>query len=367
MSDKEPTPEVPVPGEVIPFRSEGRKQPTPSGFRFNIIGRLLANMEPPAWLIHGICEADSMAMLWGEPGHGKSFIAMDMAACIATGTDWHGNKTQQGAVLYIAGEGHRGIAHRLAAWSIHQGVKLDQAPLAVSSAPAMLDDATNLTHVLQAIEAAGQCLDQAPAFIVVDTLARNFSGDENSARDISAFINNVDYLRRQWAATVLIVHHSGKDVTRGARGSVALRAAVDAEYSARMDSEKRITLEAHKMKDAETPKSMEFELQAIPLELRDGDGNQIFSCAPNLVRTGPTSRPLGPQQQRALEALRQLYQEHRQRLEVAGKSPDTARVLVSDWRDRCAFSHRNVFYKVKTALRKMGLIRISDQYAELTE
>ena len=82
---------------------------------------LLLTLQPPQWLIKRFVSADSLTTLFGSPGCGKSFVAIDMACCIASGQEWNGNRTATGQVLYIAGEGHVGFARRLTAW---QGVHL---------------------------------------------------------------------------------------------------------------------------------------------------------------------------------------------------------------------------------------------------
>ncbi|TXI80661.1 MAG: hypothetical protein E6Q39_02265, partial [Crocinitomicaceae bacterium] len=85
------------------------KPPKNNGFGLVHISDLLSDIRPTDWLIHGFFESDSMSLLFGDPAAGKSFVAIDLAACIATGKDWHGHKTKQGAVIYIAGEGMNGI------------------------------------------------------------------------------------------------------------------------------------------------------------------------------------------------------------------------------------------------------------------
>ena len=72
----------------------------------------------PDWLIEGILESGSFGMLYGSPSSGKSFSALDMGACVATGLDWHGNAVQQGGVLYFVGEGMQGVGRRKDAWTI---------------------------------------------------------------------------------------------------------------------------------------------------------------------------------------------------------------------------------------------------------
>lgn len=341
---------------------------------FSPIGGLVANLRPPSWQIRNVFEQDCLAVLYGEPGHGKSFIAMDMAASIATGTDWHGKKTTQGGVFYIAGEGQNGIARRFKAWSIAHNVDLADAPLAVSSNPIAIDDEESAYRVKQAIEAMAKEMPFPPALIVVDTLARNFSGDENSTKDMNTFVRALDYIRRSkgWQASILVVHHTGKDTSKGARGSSVLKAAIDTEYSASMDENKVIALHNHKMKEGELAKLMAFKLEGVKLPIVDEDLNDIWSCAPSLVdgeykppKAG--SQGKGKNQTLALQSLNELYKEHRARLEADGRSGDTATVTIEDWRNACIRDgmESKRFNEVKRSLAEQGRVTLAEPYALL--
>src|SRR5690606_31096689 len=92
------------------------------------------------WLVDGYFEADSLDLIFGEPGCGKSFISIDLGCCIATGTSWHGHEVKQGMVIYIAGEGHNGLARRFKAWERIHGVSLQGAPIYKSHRAAQLYD-----------------------------------------------------------------------------------------------------------------------------------------------------------------------------------------------------------------------------------
>jgi hypothetical protein len=73
---------------------------------------------PPAvnWIVGNYLAADSLALIFGDPGCGKSFVAIDLACHVATGRTWRGNRVKEGLVLYIAGEGRNGLSKRFRAW-----------------------------------------------------------------------------------------------------------------------------------------------------------------------------------------------------------------------------------------------------------
>ncbi|WP_074901258.1 AAA family ATPase [Microbulbifer thermotolerans] len=329
-------------------------------FGFTAIGDLVGTLKPIDWLVKGYFESDSLAVVYGEPGHGKSFCAIDVACCVATGTDWHGHQVKSGSVAYIAGEGHNGLARRFKAWELANGVDLAGAPLFVSTMAAPLNDVLAACHVADAVRTLVDQTGKQPALIIVDTLARNFNADENSAADMGQFVGNLDrHLRVPWGATVMVVHHSGKDATKGARGSTALRGAVDAEYQVERDETGIVRMQAHKMKDAEQPDPLAFKLEGVKLPLAEEDGSPVFGAALRGIEyVAPAKRGSegrGKNQTKALAALNDLLDEHQQRLIDGGQSPDGARVRIDDWRDRCGFD-RKTWHKVKTSLEKGGKV-----------
>lgn len=347
----------------------GEAEPTPRKKLFRAVGEVLDTIKPTNWLIKGYLERDSLVSLYAPPATAKTFLAVAMSACVATGKDWYGHPVKQGAVIYIAGEGQNGIAKRLQAWSIKNSTDLSGAPLAISTTAIQLDDPATAQHVAGEIQTVADAMGHQPALIVVDTLARNFGGDENSTPDMNAFIRALDNLRHESKATVLVVHHTGKDTTRGARGSSVLRAAVDAEYSVSMDELRIVMLQAHKMKEAELPPAIFFKLEGVPLPFTDEDGEQVWSCAAVTVDSdykppekGSAGR--GKRQTQALAALVALYAEHGQRLQDAGRDPEEANVTVEDWRDRCNADGipRNRFNEVKRSLQEQDRIHFIGPY-----
>lgn len=357
-------------GETVTLESRARLEiyEQDSGFKFTRVGEIIgAGLKPISWLVRNYVEADSLALLFGDPGCGKSFAAIDLACCVATGMPWHGNRTMPGAVFYIAGEGQNGLARRFAAWEKHKEVALSGAPLFVSQRPAQLCDAASAENVSNAVDELACETGQRPALIVIDTLARNLGGaDENSAKDMSAFIANLDgYLRAKWRATVLVVHHSGHADKSRARGSTALKGALDAEYSLTKDNAGVVRFEATKMKDAEQPAPIAFTMEPVTLDgVFDEDGVPVNSVAlSGVCYVPPTKRGKvgrGKNQTFALSVLATLIDEHRERLCASGHNPKAARVKLDEWRDRLSADglNRKRFFELRNKLKDAGLIAI---------
>lgn len=344
-------------------------QPNVQAFHFVAAGDM--PIKPIAWLIEKYIAQDAFAVMFGPPGKGKSFVALDLACCIATGEDFHGHAVQQGAVFYIAGEGHNGLARRLRAWALHNNIELKGAPLFVSGGATDFANITNATQVAAAVQQLADKTGQTPVLIVIDTLARNFGGDENSATEVGNFIRHVDtHLRHKWKATVLIVHHSGKDGDRGARGSSALKGAADAEYEvSRNDDDKIIRLTPRKMKDAEEPPTLAFEM--VGVQLLDNTGNPLSGAALKLTEyTAPApaaTSGMGKNQQKVLAVLEQIHQEIAARLANQGRQDQSVVIEHEHWRQRCETEGiaRNRYKEARDALLKRNAIRLDGPHVFL--
>lgn len=348
---------------LIPEVTYPPKEPS---FRF--IAACDMPVNPIAWLIRDYIEQDALAVMYGQPGKCKSFIALDLSCCIASNIPFHGHEVKPGAVFYIAGEGHNGLARRIRAWADHNSIAVPEM-LFMSEAPTDLSNTINAALVAQAVQQLADETGITPTMIVIDTLARNFGGEENSAADMGQFVRNVDTLRRRWKATVLIVHHSGKDGDRGARGSSALKGAVDAEYEVtRCDEDKLIRLTPRKMKDAEEPCPLAFEL--MPVALVDDTGMPIRGAALKVAEYTvpiPDTTKLGKHQKAALNLLEQMHDEFAAQLAAQGRSDHPVNILVEAWKARCIAADipRQRFHDAKSALIERDQVFIEEPHVFL--
>ncbi|EKM5717269.1 helicase RepA family protein [Enterobacter cloacae] len=220
--------------------------------------------------------ANSLSSIYGPSGSYKSFLAVSWACHVAAGMKWAGKSVSAGAVMYVVGEGGIGVPRRIKAWEKKHGVKLNN--LYLVNRPVFPVRREEMQEMIKAARDVKSKTGQPVRLIVIDTLARCFGGnDENDARDMGAFIEGCDVIKRETGATLLVVHHSGKDDTKGARGSSAFRAALDAEFNVRREGDGgAIILTCTKMKDSEEPKQAAFDLRPIEL-FTDRDGELISS------------------------------------------------------------------------------------------
>lgn len=212
----------------------------------------LGDLPPLEPLVNGYLYRDTLAMLYGPSGGGKTFMALTWALHVATGSWWEGHRVEPATVLYVIAEGARMVGQRVEAWTEHHGRDLDTAE-PVHWHPA----AVNLAERNQAEALATVVGELGAGLVVVDTLARCAVGaEENSARDMGRLVDHCDLVRTATQACVLLVHHSGKDAANGARGSSVLRAAMDTEVA--LDASGILTVT--KAKDWSPPGSVHLSL-----------------------------------------------------------------------------------------------------------
>lgn len=239
-------------------------------------------------LIDGIMNQDSFVVVYGKSGTAKTFNVLDMAGAIASGRDWCGRETVQGVVLYVAAEGTGGIEKRLAALKKHRDLP-DGTPLYLCPVQVNLgtteDDARAIARFgLQLAEK-----HNLPFMLtIIDTLAQSMGGgDENSTQDMSKFVDRVSLIRQLTKAATLVVHHTGKDESKGSRGSTALRGALDTEIFVSTDGELTTT----KQRDLELLKDpILFKLVDVDLG-EDPNGRAIHSAGVEYVDVSEFDAP----------------------------------------------------------------------------
>lgn len=282
-------------------------------------------LPPPESIVEGWLNRDSIAMLYGPSGVGKSFVAADIALHLVYGAWWQGTAVKGGPVVYVVAEGAAGFGLRIDAWEHHNRMRQEVHQMR------WLPWAVNIGDDTWAQALIDVCAELKPALIVLDTFARCILGiEENSAREIGLVVANLDRLRRATGACILLVHHSGKESERGSRGSSALRGALDTELELSGDAD-RMTLKVRKQKEGPEPAPLYLGLVTV-------DGTS--SCAIGLpAALDPEQLPQGMAE--TLEAL------------AAIDVPNG--VAVTAWRQSSDKSERT-FYRHRSLLVDAGLV-----------
>jgi hypothetical protein len=293
-----------VRGESLDKISDDSQPALLPAFKFNFEALdAFTSRPPPKWIIKGVLPQADMALLIGPPASGKSFFALDLALAIATGDQWNGRRTKQGRVAYVAAEGAGGFANRVKAALQHKELDPAKVPMMVlSAAPNFMDKA-------EVVEVAKAIVNQGGADVIfIDTYAQVTPGaDENSGKDMGKALSLCRGLHRATHALIVLLHHVGKDVSKGARGWSGLLAAADASIAIeRFDSGDRMATVA-KMKDGLDGLEFGFTLNTVVLGF-DEDGDEITSCVLDHHNAPPKSRrekkkPLTDQQRQALALL----------------------------------------------------------------
>ena len=266
------------------------------------------------WIIKGVLPKAGLGVVYGASGSGKSFAVLDMGMAIARGCEWRGKKVRQGRVAYIAAEGADGFRKRLAAYAKHNGVDLATVPMTVLNAAPNLLEKQDAVDVAKGIKASG-----GADLIVIDTFAQTTPGaNENAGEDVGKALGYCKRIHEVTGAMVLLIHHSGKDATKGARGWSGLRAAADAEIEVVREGDAR-ALRLTKSKDGEDGLEWGFALEVVQVDV-DEDLEPITSCVVveaqmPVVGAGPARR-LGPVEKVVNEVIQEFALAQTEGIEV---------------------------------------------------
>lgn len=232
----------------------------------------------PDWLVDRHLPEDGFAVLCGEYSGGKSFVAMDWSMSIAAGVPWLGHKVKQGEVVYIYAEGARGLKKRARAWrKEHEVTENPKGFRAISCSVNVLDEKL-VACAIEAIKASGA----NPRLIVIDTLARCFgAGDENSTKDMNAFVNACGEMREEFdGPTILVVHHVGKVPEKGFRGATALPAAADIAFTVKKPNVKSLSMTMKNSKPHKDSAALDDRhFQLVEIDLGDGQTSLVLRLA----------------------------------------------------------------------------------------
>ena len=294
--------------EALAELLERVRQPEPVPVRFRLLtpADLLA-LPAMRWRVKGVIPAVGVAAVFGPSASGKSFLCFDLAAAIAAGRDWFGYRVKPAPVVYVPLEGEAGFRLRAQAWQAeHGGAELPEA-LRLVMDPFKLTEAADVEDLAAVV--AGTGLEPVT---IVDTLNRAApEADENASADMGRVIEGAKALQRLTGGLVILVHHTGKDASRGLRGHSSLFAALDAAIEVTRDHDDRRAWQSDKVKDGKDGDGHPFTLHVHELG-EDDDGDPVTSCA---VRPDTTSAsehrapppPKGKNQRIALDALRPLF------------------------------------------------------------
>ena len=346
------------------------------------IGRLILHttqdfleMPPRDYWLKGLLAPGELSLIVGPPGCGKSFLALHLGYALAQRRRVFGHRVHQCGVIYIAGEGERGIASRIRALVGKYGVA-DKFFAIAQTADLLHCDAGSgdLASVIQAIRIANAGL------VIIDTLNRVMAGgDENSPEDMGKLITNVSELRQQTGAHVSLVHHGTKGSNgRDPRGHSSLTGAVDVilEVSKAEGGTRRVAIA--KAKDDNDQDAFGFRLRQVQLGL-DGDGDPVTTLLVEELDQAPDAqRKLSPLQRGVYEAVASTIAGHGSPLPAFPDYPPAVRgVHERDILTECearrlstavaANRRRQSYREALGAIRDAGLIVMREEWLWLRQ
>jgi hypothetical protein len=258
----------------------------------------LEALPPIEYLVEGLIPEEGVVVPYGPPKVGKTFVVLSMALHVAAGMAWMGKKVRQAGVVYVAGEGARGVALRSKVMRSRYGIP-DNIPFWVIPHRINLREAGMVAKLTAAIREV--VLDEPIGLIIFDTLPRMMPGaDENSAQDMGLVVAACDDVKETFKASVMAVMHTGKNVDQGIRGSNAVLGALDASLLVQAAGEKVIRVKNEDQKDGETAPDMLFRLEEVSIGLGRSslvpvplDGPQPASAPQQLSLVDQIARALG--------------------------------------------------------------------------
>lgn len=329
--------------------------------------------QPPlSWLVKGLLIEGGFSTVYGPPGTSKSFLVLDLALHVAHGRDWFGKRVAAGGVVYVSGEGGAGMLMRMKAWRQEKDGEDGKPFVLVPSSVNLYDDEEGAETLIADVKDHQTRMTAPLRLVVLDTLSRMIgSGDEDKARDINVVVQKAERIQRELGCHVLVVHHSGKDTDRGARGSNALLGAVDAAIEITRHETGVCEGKIAKVKDGGAIAPFKYELLQSVLGT-DEEGDEITSCviAPTDASTGETkgTTRLPDTARIALDALTLALTEEGQP-SPGGQVPNGVRVVtIERWREYAyrrgvspsdePAAKRQAFHRVRQKLQTSRLIGI---------
>lgn len=276
-----PRPSVATAGELaaavadVTQSTEVGATPRDFGGKFAILRASSALHRPPVrWFIKGVLPHADLGILFGGSGSGKTFVALDMALALVRGVNWRERRVARPVrALYIAAEGSGGVGGRIKAYCRQHDLDPDSLDLSIMYAAPNFMDKDDITEVLVAVKAAGGF-----DLIIVDTFAQVTPGaNENAAEDMGTAIGNARALREASGAMILLIHHAGKDASKGSRGWSGIKAAADVQIEVIRHDDGLRELHVEKLKDGEDGLRWAFRLDVVELGV-DEDGDPVTSC-----------------------------------------------------------------------------------------
>ncbi len=354
---------------------DGLPAPGQTPFKIETAEDLLSQPDPE-WHVHDIVQRQTLVLIYGTSGCGKTFLAQDLAFHLALGRPWFERAIDDRAgVLYIAAEASGGTAKRVKAlFQLHSLKKDTYCPIWFIRTPVDLLDLTTV----EAMEITWAAWANQFEVMIFDTLSRCMpGGNENSPEDMTAAINTLDRIRERTGATIVVVHHTPLSDSNRPRGHSSLFAAADTAILVEQAGELRTAIVKYQ-RDGEEGARLAFRLKQVQTG-QDKHCRPVSSCIVEPVEDVATKveKPLTGRAKTAYDALIAVVDKRQRFSESDAEQPQSGtsmNVPVEDWREEFyrrvsegrdikRDSYRGTFSRARDKLKALGKIGFYDDQA----
>jgi hypothetical protein len=258
------------------------------------VGQIAMEDNTQRWLIDQLWGASAVGVIGGAPKCSKTWLALDMALSVATGTPCLNRYAvpEAGPVLvYLAEDALPVVRERVAGMARQRGLDLDTIPIHVITASVLRLDRE--PHRTQLLETAREL---RPRLLLLDPLVRLHGIDENNAGEVAQLLAYFRALQRELDVSVVLVHHSRKNGGGsgvGLRGSSDIHAFGDSNLYLKRTSERLILSSEHRAAPAAASVSLELIATdaeqthlSVVAELRDEQRQSLQQRVLDLLKQG---------------------------------------------------------------------------------
>jgi hypothetical protein len=311
------------------------------------------------YIVKTVITRNTRAVIYGSWSTGKTFLAIDLAMCVATGREWCGKRVRQGQVVYVAAEAGATIQNRIEAWKDERWDGQEDIWLR------LVPDRIDLSNPLSVDENELIAIIDKADLVVIDTVAATIGNlDENKANDVGKYMNAVARIQKACECTVLLVHHTGKDTSRGMRGSSNFGGDVDTAIFIEKEEDGEIaTVYCPKQRDGARFEPMNFMLREVVLG-EDDDGDDVTTCVIDLTDP-PEKAPQAPKG-KAKDAFDILVRLVHDRQSDRVPDQDWRMAIVGSAAFRNSSNPNQDHKRQRKALQKNGLITIDGDMIVIT-
>lgn len=295
------------------------------------------------WLIKGVIAVGDTSSWVGPPASGKSAILTDLAIHLASAADWRDHRLKrQCGVVYFALERASLVKRRLMAHGHRDQRLASDLPIAVAGQIIDLLKPATCKDIIDTICNAETAFGCKVGLIIIDTFSKGIAaggGDENSAKDQNMTLANLRRVQEATDVHIALIGHTGKDETRGARGSNAHLGDVDMMVQFSGEKDQRIAT-ITKNNDGAEGVLTRYKMELIVLGI-DDDGDEITTAiisTDTLASDKEISRAkLNKSQRRAMELLERCINDEGVPAPVSSQMPSGIGRTVTreQWRNCC--------------------------------